>query len=223
MISILLPTKNRPHLLVNAVAAVLGQEGPPFELIIDNGGGPVPTFDDPRVTVIERPADIRIGGQSLNRIAEHASGDLMHIACDDDVMQPGTLKDAAEKTTAWCYGTMQFITDGTLGAVVGGHPWSLERMAQSNIVLTPTVFWTRELFDRVGGFDDSMTYVWDYEMWARFGTRCEPVVRDHLDYHYEMWDGSVSSTHSAEIREEVRALQERWRQIGFGNRHVETV
>lgn len=210
-----MPTKDRPGRLKRAVVAILAQEGPTFELLINNGGGPVPDFDDDRVTVISRSTPL---GGVLNRTATYATGRLMHISCDDDVMQPGTLADVAAMDAEWCYGKMQFIRDGLLGDVIGGLHWSTSEMQSRNIVLTPTVFWTRELWDLAGPFDESMTYVWDYEMWARFGTHAEPAIRSHVDYHYELWAGSVSSTCVGPIAEEVNMLQERWRSIGFGNR-----
>lgn len=214
-ISILLPTKDRPDRLKRAVTAILAQEGPTFEIIINNGGGPIPEFDDDRVTVINRSTPI---GRVLNHSASYATGRLMHVSCDDDVMQSGTLADAAALDAEWCYGRMQFIRDGMLGEAVGGLHWSLSEMQQRNIVLAPTVFWTRALWDEVGPFDESLTYVWDYEMWSRFGTKTAPAIRSHIDYHYELWAGSVSSTCTAEIAAEVRTLQDRWQAIGFGNR-----
>lgn len=221
-VSVLLPTKDRPDRLANAVAAILSQDHRDIELIIDNGGGPIPTFDDDRIILLDRPSDVDMGGFCLNRLALKASGDLMCVSADDDVMQPGTLSNVVETFTTtgcqWTYGVMQYVSDGVLGALDGGREWDAGIHLCGNIVCCPTVFWTRALFDEVGGFDTSLKYVWDYEMWGRFGARCDPVVRDHLDYHYELWEGSSSATRGDEIGRECNLIHRRWRTIGFGNR-----
>ncbi len=210
-----MPTKDRPDRLARAVAAILAQEGPTFELIINNGGGPIPDFDDKRVSVINRSTPL---SKVLNHTAERATGMFMHVSCDDDQMLPGTLADAVEKTTGWCYGRMQFFQDGVPGAVIGSYAWSPATLQRQNFILCPTVFWTRRLFDEVGGFDETMQFIWDYEMWGRFGAQHEPTIRDHVDYLYELWDGSVSSQQPDGVSAEVRLLHERWHTIGFGNR-----
>lgn len=221
-VSVLLPTKDRPDRLKRAVAAILAQDHEDLELLIDNGGGPIPTFADDRIIALERPPDIKLGGALLNRLALKASGDVMCVSADDDVMQPGTLTNVAQTFSEfdceWTYGLIQYVTDGVLGNVDGGFEWDAGLMLCGNRVACPTVFWTRGLFEEVGGFDESMTLVWDYEMWGRFGSFSEPILREHLDYHYEVWDGSASSTKRLEVEEEVRGLHDRWRTIGFGNR-----
>ncbi len=214
-VSILMPTKDRPDRLARAVAAILAQEGPTFELILNNGGGPIPDFADERVTVINRSTPLNM---VLNQMAERATGRLMHVSCDDDQMLPGTLADAVEKTVDWCYGRMQFFQDGVPGAVIGAYQWSAHTQERHNTILAPTAFWTRQLFDKAGGFDESLHFVWDYELWSRFGSMAEPTVRTHVDYLYELWSGSISSNHAPEIDAEVHKLQDRWRARGFGER-----
>lgn len=215
-ISILLPTKDRPVLLERSLEAILAQEGPTFEIILDNGGAPV-AFADPRIVVVNRPAHMW-GGANYNRAASYARGRLMHIAADDDVMLPGTLADAVSMDAEWCYGSIQFVDDGVLSDVYVPGEWSEADMEYVNYVPLPSVFWTRELFDKAGGFDETLRFAADYEMWSRFGTRSLPQRREHVSYLYSRWPGSVSSQYGNEIVDEVARLHERWAEIGFGNR-----
>lgn len=222
-VSILLPTKDRPDRLARSIPAILAQEGPSFEVIINNGGGAHeamidgrPACDDERITVIERSTPL---SGALNHTASFAAGALLHVSCDDDVMQPGTLASAVEAGGEWSYGKMQYIQDDVLGAVAGGNPWpGTLSLLFANAVLFPTAFYSHALFDEVGGFDESLEYVADYELWGRLGARHAPVVRDHIDYHYELWAGQVTSQHPTEINAEADVLRARWRDIGVGNR-----
>lgn len=217
-ISVLLPTKDRPDRLARALDALLAQEGADFEVVIANGGAPLAPIDDPRVLVLDAH-ELPVGPTaSLNRAALRASGDFMHFAADDDVIQPGTLAQIADVDAPWTYAGIRFVVDGELRDQHGPFPWDAARMARFNIVPAPTVFWRRDLWAELGPFDETLPYCSDYELWARFGSRHEPLVRDHVDYLYELWGGQITSNRQAEMTAEVDALHERWARVGFGNR-----
>lgn len=222
-VSLLLPTKDRPDRLERAVSAILAQDHDDLELIIDNGGGPIPTFDDPRVAVFERST--AAGAYTLNALAGRSTGEMLHFTADDDVILPGTLTDVVSTLEAtgrpWTYGRMRYIHDGELGDLDGGFDWDVDLLRCGNTVCCPTVFWTRELWDELGPFDETLSFVFDYELWARFGVRHEPAVRSHVDYFYETWDGSTTATRRDAIQDELAGLRARWERIGFGNRAPE--
>lgn len=219
-VSLLLPTKDRPDRLERAVAAILSQDHEDWELFIDNGGGPIPTFTDPRITVLQR--EDGCGPDCLNRMAALSSGGILHFTADDDVILAGTLTDvvATFETTHWfwTYGVMQYLNDGKPGSLAGGTVWDADLMRCGNIVACPTVFWSRSIWNDLGPFDPSWPIIFDWEMWSRFGSRHEPHVREHVDYLYEVHDGSTTATCQQQMRDEIERLRVTWDQVGFGNR-----
>lgn len=219
-VSLLLPTKDRADRLERAVNAILAQDHDDWELFIDNGGGPIPTFDDPRITVLQREG--RWGARCMNRMAELSSGDILHFAADDDVMLAGTLSDVVETFETvhwfWTYGVMQYMHDGKSGSLDGGAEWDAGLMQCGNIAPCPTVFWSRAIWNELGPFDTSWQIVFDWEMWSRFGSRHEPFVRQHVDYLYEVHDGSTTATCQQQMRDEIEVLRVKWDRVGFGNR-----
>ncbi len=95
-ISVVIPTCNRPHTLLEAVRSVLGQQGVAVEVIVvddsanHGAAGVIAALDDDRVRYLTnwqcsggRPAVPRNTGMAL------AKGPLIHFLDDDDLVPPG--------------------------------------------------------------------------------------------------------------------------------------
>lgn len=230
-VSVLIPTMNRPARLRRAVAHVLRQQYPSFEIVIQNGGekiepAPGDVLADDRVHLRQVP-DTGICN-ALNRAAEIATGDVWHMCCDDDEMQPGTLWSAASALRTgeqWTYGWMRQFREFPSGRrrQIALHtarlwPWNLDEHKAANSVNQPTAFWTRESYEKHGPFHEDFPMIWDYEWWMRLGVRYSPVQRDHCDADYVIWPGSTSVHAAAEMTAEVERLQALWAEVGYGER-----
>lgn len=100
VISVILPTRNRPHLLPRAVASVLGQTGPELELIVIDDNEPENRFRT-REVLAPWQADLRlriiVHGTSRNASAARnaglavARGTWISYLDDDDTYAPGKL------------------------------------------------------------------------------------------------------------------------------------
>ena len=82
----------------------------------------------------------------------------------------------------------------------------------------PSAFFRRELFERTGGFDTSLKYVMDLDLWtrmARAGARYEVV--DFPVWGFRWHEGSLTAggQHEEETAAEFRSLCEKF---GYGNR-----
>ncbi len=91
-ISIVMPTYRREHTIQRAVASVLAQTHPDWELIIVNNapGAFGVDFNDPRIRLYqcsEKPS----ASYARNRGLQYATGDLVCFFDDDDEMFPGYL------------------------------------------------------------------------------------------------------------------------------------
>lgn len=227
-VSVLIPTKDRPDRLRRAVEHVLAQDYPAFEVIVQNGGGPVDLPDDPRLIVVNEP-DKSIA-HALNLAAKHATGDIFHVAMDDDWMCPNTLWSAqcALRTgEAWTYGWMRIYSESVLrpgrrhwisrtSACL--WEWSLAEHKAANSVNQPTAFFTRAAYEKYGPFNEDFPLVWDYEWWMRLAVHHDPVPRDHCDSEYTVWPGSMSVFDHAAVVAEVVRLQALWAEKGYGER-----
>lgn len=233
-VSVLIPTMNRPDRLRRAVKCVLAQDYPSFEVIVQNGGERLrPTTDvphdplaDDRVVLRQEP-DKGICN-ALNLAAEAATGDVWHMACDDDEMAEGTLWSAASALRTgeqWTYGWMRSWSENQYGRrkrvmLLSARlwPWNLDEHKAANSINQPTAFWAREAYEKHGPFHEDFPMIWDYEWWMRLGVRYMPVQRDHCDADYVIWPGSTSVHAEAEMRLEVERLQALWKRVGYGER-----
>ena len=160
------------------------------------------------------------GGQSaaLNKGFARASGRYLLWINADDLLLPGTLDRArahlrAHPGCAWLAGNLVYIDaqDRVLRCARDGrwHDW-LFRHAPVR-VYGPTSIFSRELFERVGGFDESLHYLMDTDLWLRFkaaGARFERLP--HYCWAFRVHGGSKTA---ADLRgaADPRMLEERAR------------
>lgn len=232
-VSVLIPTMNRPERLRRAVACVLRQDYPSFEVIVQNGGESLTPLTEPHDPLRDdrvRVREARDTGicNALNRAAEVAIGDVWHMCCDDDEMQAGALWSAASALRTgeqWTYGWMRQFREMPSGRrrQVALHTarlwrWNLNEHKAANSINQPTAFWARESYEKHGPFNEDFPMIWDYEWWMRLGVRYTPVARDHCDADYVIWPGSTSVHAAEEMAHEVARLQELWARVGYGER-----
>jgi GT2 family glycosyltransferase len=208
-VSIVLPAFNRLDLLRRAIESVFAQTSQDWELIVADDGSALPTRDylrsiqDSRVRVLwlehcGNPAAVR------NAAIGAARAPLVAFLDSDDWWTPHklTMQVAAMARTpqrAWSY-TRVFVVDvdGRLVVNPTMREWRplegsiVEALLRIDaLVATPTVMVTRELLERVGGFDAEQEFGEDYDMWIRLalaseaGAVAEPLayVRVHRDHY----------------------------------------
>lgn len=100
-LSVLLPTRNRLEYLRFAIATVLQQDSPEWEIVIaDNAseqdiGSYVSELDDPRI-LYRRSDDFLPVTENWNRALAMATGDFVLMLGDDDGLLPGYVRRIAE-------------------------------------------------------------------------------------------------------------------------------
>ena len=106
LISVIVPTHNRPLLLEQAIASVNAQSYARWELIVvDDASVPAVTFDGREFAGIERVRlvpnrNARGPSGARNAGIDAASGDVVTFVDDDDLIAPGALELIAEAFAA---------------------------------------------------------------------------------------------------------------------------
>ncbi len=152
--------------------------------------------------IIVQDADVEPDeGQSdaFNKGFAKARGEWLFWLNADDVLLPGALSKVKElirrspTSLNWIVGDEYFIdaTGRRVGCSVGNkwHDW-LYRHAVPH-VHGPSAFFKRELLEKIGGFDVTLKYCMDWDLWIRFmqaGARFARI-KDFL-WAQRRWNGS---------------------------------
>jgi glycosyltransferase involved in cell wall biosynthesis len=181
LISVVIPTYNRGWTLGEAVDSVLSQEYPAYELIVvddgstDNTPDVLDTYGD-RITVIRQKS--RGVSAARNRGVQGAAGSLIAFLDSDDLWLPGKLATQAAFFQARpdaliCQTEETWVRNGRRVNPKNRHKKPSGDIFMPSLELclvSPSaVMMRRELFEEMGGFDESLPACEDYDLWLRIG------------------------------------------------------
>jgi len=185
MVSVLIPTFNRPRYLSEALASALRQGYRNLQVIVVNDGGEdvssiVNSFSDPRIIFINRKEN-RGKAFSLNEALDRAEGKYIAYLDDDDLYYPNhieTLVDVLENKTDCqvAYSDLykvccKIMPDGTrqvLSKVVKvSRDFDRFFMLYFNHVLHVSLMHRRDLLEKTGLYNEQLNVLIDWDMTRR--------------------------------------------------------
>jgi glycosyltransferase involved in cell wall biosynthesis len=188
--SIVTTTWNRIEFLRDAVESVRCQEYTNYEHVFVDGGSNDGTLEFIKGLAgnIKLVENIRGGiARAMNAGLGAVSGDvILYLNSDDYLAHPRVLRRVAgvfEKYACeWMYGRCLGDVGGGWAPETSTFPaYSYARLLQGNIIPHPATFVRRRFFERVGGFEETLRYALDYDLWLRMGKLADPIqVREFL-------------------------------------------
>lgn len=188
LVSIVLPTHDRAGLVGDAVRSVLAQSSGDWELVVVDDGSTDDTlevlagFDDPRIRVLEKPHRGHAAARNVALAA--ARGEVIAYLDSDDRYHPDyvrALVAAYEDPAVECGVAAAMVVDEVTGRF-DFHPNSFDRSCLEvvNAVPLPAFSHRRRLVDDVGGFDESLTRLVDWDLVLRCTDGREPAQIDAI-------------------------------------------
>jgi glycosyltransferase involved in cell wall biosynthesis len=179
---VVIPTRDRSHVVIDTVRLTLAQLGVELEVIVVDDGSRDDTEDrvtalgDPRVTVLRNDASRGVA-HARNRGIDRAAHPWIAFLDDDDRWSPEKLRVQLERAQAenadFIYTAGVAVAAGD-GRVLWGSPaFTPEELRQSirsrNLVFagSSNVVARTELVRRLGGFDESLHHIADWDLWIR--------------------------------------------------------
>lgn len=207
-VSVILPTWNRAHTLRNAVESALLQSVPPLEVIVADDGS-----TDGTAQMVEAAFGDRISGGQLrllrlphagvsaarNAALAAARGDTIAYLDSDNAWEPDHLLYAGlGLDTAPCAYTALNRHNLTHGwSDVLFRPFDRAALEQENYVDLNAFIHHRSLTDRIGGFDEALTRLVDWDMILRLTSDGHAVAVPVVTAHHVVDDlrlANISAT-----------------------------
>ncbi len=221
-VAVIVTTYNDPQFLREAVESVLAQTRPADEvLVVDDGSERSPETilsAFPQVSLLRK----HNGGVSnaRNYGLGRAKSDYVAFLDADDRLDPQALENglrcfAAHPKAVMVYGAHRRI--GPAGAVLSAHPVRpvgddpyADLLRGNYIGMHATVLYRRQALIDAGGFDESLRYCEDYEVYLRLARQHPVVAYPEVAAEYR-WHGANTSTDTAAMLEAALGVLDRHR------------
>jgi glycosyltransferase involved in cell wall biosynthesis len=218
-VSLIIPTRDRGVLLLDAVRSALDAPTPPAELIVvddsstDGSVDAVERLRSPLVRIVRGP--FGGAGAARNAGAAVSSQPFLGFLDSDDLMLPGKttcLVEALERdpSAALVHGTVTVMNENSdadegatraLGASMAeGRRIGTDfaGLAEHCTMFTSATLIRRDAFDAVDGFDESLAAYEDWDLYLRLSLQWTLVYADCPAARYRVWKGNMGWQRTAE-------------------------
>ncbi len=214
-LSIITVCLNSRRFIAETIESVLSQDYHDVEHVIVDGGSTDGTVElirsyaanDARI-VWTSESDRGIS-DAMNKGVLMASGDvIVHLNSDDyfadaNVLARVASRFNAEKKSNWLTAGLTFVNaNRSLLKNVRVRRYSFRRLLRGNIVLHPATFIRRSVFLDAGGFDVSLHFCMDYDLFLRLGSKSQPCLLDQQLTCFRVHPESRSVVRSAQAHAE---------------------
>jgi glycosyltransferase involved in cell wall biosynthesis len=220
-VSVVIPTRDRWELLPRAIRTALGQHGVTVEVIVADDGSQLPVpmrppLSDTRVTVLRLPP---LGvAAARNAGARRASGTWLAFLDDDDVWAPhkltSLLGEARKAGARFAYSSVLMITENLTPLLIDPAPPTdrlLHRMLERNAIPGggSNVVVDKTLFEQVGGFDESLSFLADWDAWLRLAGAADAAGVEEPLTAYSCHAGNWVLRDEDAVESDYRRLKEK--------------
>jgi glycosyltransferase involved in cell wall biosynthesis len=221
-VSVVLPTRNRPPLMMQALGSALSQEGVEVEVIVvddassDDTPAVLSGVDDRRLTVL-RHEEPKGPAAARNAGIDRARGDWVAFLDDDDFFAPGKLhiqiEDADRLGSSFSYtGRIEIDDSGSViqQRLMSEHPSLAVGLLEDNLVGGPSAVIVRsDLLAEIGGFDERLPPLEDWDLWIRAVAAGTVAVRREPLYAYRRHPQNLWVTAAARIPDAFEVMREK--------------
>jgi glycosyltransferase involved in cell wall biosynthesis len=189
--SVVVPTRDRWRFVRQAIDAALAQEGVEVEVVVVDDGsqdetpGRLADLGDPRLNVIRHNPSVGVAAARNTGIAA-ARGDWIGLLDDDDLWSPLKLKTqigaAAAAGAEWAYAASIVVDElrrpVRLSMLPPDPSRVLQELLRRNVMPagSSNVIATARLLRELGGFDERLHQLADWDLWIRLAAAARPAA-----------------------------------------------
>jgi glycosyltransferase involved in cell wall biosynthesis len=228
-VTVLIPTRDRPASLRTALAGVWRQRDVLLDVVVvDDGSTPGAAAEYERLRsdrlrllrnpVAKGPAGARNAGLAAAR------GRWVAFLDDDDLWAPAKLRcqlDAAERADAgwaWCGAVYLSAQRRVLSIAQGPSPAQVRRQLPSGSVIpagASNVIARRSLLERLGGFDEAIFHMPDWDLWLRLLAADRGASHPDPLVGYVQHDAMLSRRRTVVLDRDLRIIERKLEALGL--------
>lgn len=211
LVSVVLPTYDRAHVLDEAIRSVREQSHANWELLVSDDGSADRTedlvrgFDDSRIRYLRH--ENAGAAVARNRALREARGELIAYLDSDNVWHPdhlatmvGALEQNPGQTCAFAkHVDVVMAEEGYRLKGYRSKPFDYEALREKNFIDLNVFVHRRELFEVLGGFDERLRRQQDWDLILRYTFLRDPLFVDAFLALYRRnpaWDQITVREHS---------------------------
>jgi glycosyltransferase involved in cell wall biosynthesis len=212
LVSIVLPTYKRAHVLPNAIRSVLGQTYTNLELIIIDDNSPdntpevVKSFSDERIRYVRNEPNLKLP-RALNKGFSLARGDYLTWTSDDNLFGANAIEKMVERLQR---GDCDFVyADYYLFADIDAQGNALEKrheklpgklqLEKSNHI-GACFMYTRRAYETIGEYDPDLFLVEDYDYFMRIAKQFNACHIPEPLYYFRRHDDALFCSRYCEVK-----------------------
>ncbi len=178
-ISVILSVYNGEKYLGEAIESILNQTFTDFEFLIVNDGSTdsslniIQSYQDERIRVINNEQNIGLT-KSLNKAIRQARGEYIARQDADDISLPNRFEEQIKyfekHPEVALLGASTYSIDNngtTIGKRVALSKPTIKDLLKRNCFSHGSVMFSKGVIAKLGGYNESITYSQDYELWLR--------------------------------------------------------
>ena len=211
-ISIVTPSFNQAKFISKTIESVLSQNYPNLEYIIIDGGSTdgsvdiIKSYEDHLLWWISEPDN----GQTdaLIKGFEKSTGDILTWLCSDDLLVSGALWIIAgmfmvDPNLDLVYGDTAYLFPDGLIKVKKKINFDYKMMLYAySMIPQPSSFFSRRIYERVGGLDRNLQYAMDFDLYLRMGPNVRAIHIPIVLSKYRLHTQSKTVSEANKFRKE---------------------
>ncbi len=221
LVSIVMPVRNRPEQVAEAIASVIAQTYPRWQLLVVDDGSTDSTPDvvrdlaraDDRIHLMQE--DRRGVSGARNAGLAEANGELVAFLDSDNTWEPDFLRvmlaRMAHTGSRFAHSAVRGSRDGQVWYRAEGG--GVTELLHGNFIDLNAVVVTRELLDSVGHFDERLRRMVDWDLAIRLARAEPPLLVPYLGVSYD-------DTHEGHERVTTTGLRS-WREVILAKHEID--